>query len=370
MKTKFLVIYFAFIFPTLGWCYPEMVRHAYVNCASCHISPSGGGVLTPYGRELSREVLSTWGTQNINESAFAYGMVRPPEWLNLMGLYRSVYAYQNTRSVSEGKYIFMQNDLETSVQAEYLYFVAAVGYKNSVTDVSVLDHTISRRHYVNYRPTDSLSFRAGRFYPSFGINTPDHVIPTKRDLGWDEGQETYNLEAAWLGEVWNLFVTADLGRPDQPSLNRETGFALNPSVAVADTYKVGLSYFYGNGQTTTRNLEGAWGILGFSPHFFLLTEWDFQQQSSKTNLFTTESGLVNYQRLDYEMIQGLHLYLTQAFSDLDFNNSQTLTSSYGLGLQFFPRPHFELNLSWQKVRALAISDSYSDFAWLMFNFYL
>ena len=353
-----------------AWAFPEMVRHGYVNCTSCHTSPTGGGVLTRYGRELSREILSTWGTQNENESKFAYGLISPPEWLDLMGLYRSVYAYQKTPNRSQSKYIFMQNDLEAAVQVKNWYFVATAGYANKVNDTSIADHFISRRNFIGYRPTEETSIRAGRFYPAFGINTADHIIPTKRALGWDEGQETYNVEAAWIGEKWNLYATGVFGRPDQPSLHHETGLALSPSVSIADTYKVGLSYFYGDAQTTTRHVGGAWGIFGFTRRFFLLSEWDFQSQSNKVGSASAKTGIVNYQRLDYEFIQGLHLFLTQDLSHLDLEDSQTLSHSYGAGLQFFPRPHFEWDLSWQKLRRISVSNAYTDFAWLMFHYYL
>ena len=72
--------------------FPEMVRHGYANCITCHISPDGGGVLTAYGRSLSREVLSTWGAEgeavlhdkavprlcSVTHAQFATGGIRTP----------------------------------------------------------------------------------------------------------------------------------------------------------------------------------------------------------------------------------------------------------------------------------------------------
>ena len=42
-------------FPGSAWAYPEMVRHNYPNCTSCHVSPSGGGVLTLVAKEQACE---------------------------------------------------------------------------------------------------------------------------------------------------------------------------------------------------------------------------------------------------------------------------------------------------------------------------
>ncbi len=32
--------------------YPNMIRLGYTSCATCHVSPQGGGVLTRYGRGI------------------------------------------------------------------------------------------------------------------------------------------------------------------------------------------------------------------------------------------------------------------------------------------------------------------------------
>ena len=247
--------------PKSAWCFPELVRYGYINCITCHVSPDGGGVLNQYGREISREILSTWGKDNTEESKFAYGLVRPPDWLDTMGMYRGVYVYQNTPYISQGQYIYMQGDIEAAATYKQFTLDATLGYENKEQDTTALDHLISRRQYIMYKPLEQLEFRFGRFYPQFGINTPDHVIPTKRDLLWDEGQETYNLEAGWITDQWSLFVTGIFGRPDHASYHREEGLAIKPSYTLGDTYKVGLSYEYGTAPQYTRNVGGPWGIL-------------------------------------------------------------------------------------------------------------
>ena len=62
--------------------FPGSVRWGYANCVTCHHNVGGGGVLTPYGRQLSRELLSTWGGSD--EAEFAYGLAGP-SWLSLGG---------------------------------------------------------------------------------------------------------------------------------------------------------------------------------------------------------------------------------------------------------------------------------------------
>jgi hypothetical protein len=350
--------------PSPAWAFPEMVRHGYVNCTSCHVSPTGGGVLTAYGRELSGEILSTW--KKDGETKFAY-FVDSPKWLSLGGDFRSIEVYRNTPTFLDARFILMQTDLEAAVTYKTLTLDGSLGYTDMTASNAILDRLISRRYFINYRPTDELSFRFGKYLLSYGINTPDHVIATKRTLQLnDEGTETYNVEAAWLGEFINIYGTAVLGRSSSPYLANETGGALNASVSIDTTYKAGVSYFHGTSSTGNRDVFGPWGILGFTSKFFLLLELDFQ--NTFRSLPQGQLGLFNYMKLDYEFIQGLHGYLSQELSRADFNRVNTLGRSYGIGMQFFPRPHFEFNLSWQ-LQMLPGSTAFSDYAWAMLHFY-
>ena len=49
---------FVFLFTQNVSAFPEMIRHGYINCNACHVSPAGGGLLTAYGRTISKELLS------------------------------------------------------------------------------------------------------------------------------------------------------------------------------------------------------------------------------------------------------------------------------------------------------------------------
>jgi hypothetical protein len=357
--------------PRKASAYAELVRHNYPNCTACHVSPSGGGVLTKYGRELSSAIVSIWGTENAAEAKFAYGLVELPGWMDAMGMFRELYLYRNTPQIQEGRTIYMQGDLEAALHFGPLTFDGMLGYQNPESASSFGDHLLSRRHYVAYRPTDEWSLRFGRFFPNYGINTPDHVIPTRQDLGWDYARafESYNLEAAYIGETWNVFLTANFGRFDQPDLQRETGEGATVSASLADHHKVGASYFFLDGPQTKRQLMGPWAVLGFTSRFYLLSELDFQRQEAKSD-GSAQWGAVNYQKLAYEVTQGALVYVTQDYSRLSFADPLSLRNSFGLGVQVFPRPHFELNLQWQKLKIAALQDEYTDYAWASLNIYL
>lgn len=113
---------------------------------------------------------------------------------------------------------------------------------------------------------------------------------------------------------------------------------------------------------------GPYVNLGFRKDLFFLGEIDLQNQ--RPNGLDFNWGWAHYARLDYELLQGIHLYLAEDLLKTDFKESGSLSQSFGGGIQFFPRPHFEWLGSYQKQRNLRIRSDFNDFFWLMMHFYL
>lgn len=345
--------------------FPELVRKGYGNCISCHVSTTGGGVLTAYGRELSLEALSWMGTEQ--ESQFGFGLVPTPEWAALGGDVRAVQTYRNTATFVSEQWIWMQADLEAA--ATYGRFTA-----DATAGIDYLGNFVSRRHYLIFNATDEVHLRGGRFLLAYGINTADHIIATRRndllDLD-DEDMESYNVEASYLGENLNVYLTGTFGRPNPTIVGEELdhGAAASAGYYLGQKYKVGLSAYKGQNDLRDRFITGPWAILGFTPNSFLLSEWDLQDKAlAGEDHFW---GLASYDKLDYELLKGWHAYLEQDYYRDRFADPAAETfQSYGAGLQIFPAPHFEVNLSWSKVKNSLVDTDFEDYAWLMLHFYL
>ncbi len=268
-----LLFFLLSVLPRVAFAFPELVRHNYVNCTACHVSPTGGGVLTQYGRELSNEVLSTWGKEG--EGRFFWDVAKMPLWLEMGGDVRTLNLKQETITGSHSRMFLMQADLEAAISFKGLSVVGTAGILDS--SVYPNDRFISRRHYAVYHLNDELSLRIGRFMQAYGIQVADHAIFTKQGLGWDQGTESYNLETSYLGERFNFYLTGIFSRPDLNEQIQEKGVSTSVSVILADKYKIGASYFYGSGYSANRNVFGPFFILGFTPRFFLLSELDVQR---------------------------------------------------------------------------------------------
>lgn len=67
--------------PAAAAAYPQLqLSTGATRCAECHVAPSGGGLLTDYGRSESSDTLSGRG-----DGAFLHGAWTPPDWLTLGG---------------------------------------------------------------------------------------------------------------------------------------------------------------------------------------------------------------------------------------------------------------------------------------------
>jgi len=363
--------------------FPEMIRHGYANCSACHVSLTGGGVLNDYGRELSRELLATWkGNEKLKENQFLWGALGSPredqtkgrpriqDWLKLGGDIRSVYLYKNTDTATSGQTIFMQGDFEAAAVLKKLTIDATAGIEQPIPGIPI--DFISRRHFVQYSLTDEFNLRAGRFIPAYGINTADHVELTRDPLRLGDQWSSYNFEASYITDKYNIFVTGILGRIDNPSLEHEKGGALQATYAPSEKVKLGGEVYFGENDNERRWLFGPLGLIGITDRLMLQSEIDFQMNYQKTLALGPDTqGWVSSQKLSYEITDGIWVFGDQEYGKFAFDIPLSEVQIYGVGMQFFPRTHFEFNVSFEKVRNLsANSGDFYDYAWLMTHFYL
>ena len=75
-----LVVLFVSLFPSRAHAYTWMIKHGYASCPVCHADPSGGELLTEYGRVQSDELLRMRYGKSSGGSA-RNSLVKPPRLL-------------------------------------------------------------------------------------------------------------------------------------------------------------------------------------------------------------------------------------------------------------------------------------------------
>jgi hypothetical protein len=287
------------------------------------------------------------------------------EWLMVGGDLRAVQTLVDTKSATTAKYIRMQEDIEFAVTAKRVTLDLEFGKVEDPKN----PWWGSRRYFAMYNITDELTARVGRFYPEFGLYIPDHYVPTKRNLGFDEGQERNAAEVAWNGETWSAFATVSQTPGEFAGNQRETGYSVQVNRNIGDSSKVGVSGWYGRSDPFNRILFGVHGMIGFTKRFYLLSELDHQWYGDNATTAVTR-GIFSYNRLGYELTKGLIVFGQAEYGQNDLSNGGTASDAYGPGIQWFPRPHFEFEGIWRKIRmARAAGSSFDDYGFLLLHYY-
>lgn len=358
---KLLPILILFFTPQFLWAYPQMIRHGYARCTSCHVSPNGGGLLTQYGRALSREVLSTWGrpgeeqwhfgakTENDTSGKFLYG-----------GDYRSVQVHSKTKQATVGRYIEMQEELQVGWQEKKWSVVIRAGSDTTKE---------SRPWYlpgysVSILPIPELQVRAGRFTPRFGINVAEHIFSTRAATNQGIQSERDVVEAIYTKEKWDVSLSSAFG--EFKTKQQADAVLTHVNWIPSEKFRLGVSY-ENKTAGTKRQSWGLSGLMAFSESTYLVTEGVYQTVESNTG--DTE-GFYHFAKFGWEMHQGIHLLFIEDFKKSNLSNQRSSEDLYGVGFALFPRPHFEIQGVWGKKRVLSRDHAYGDYAWLMFHFYL
>lgn len=324
---------------------PEMARFGYFSCTSCHISPSGGGVLTPYGRGLSAERLSTWSYKG-EEQLVGIPSLGTPEWLALGGDFRSIQTHVETAQSRDGRWIRMQYDVGAAVILPHVTIAAAGGPRADVRGVPEhAEHKLRfREYYAKFDALDGgLSVRSGRFYPRFGLMMPQHTSNVRAGLGFDQGAENLNAEVTWITESDDVSLTRLFGaRPQELEGSREKGWAAAWAHQIFNKHRVGVSALSTDLDGTKRTAYGLNGIFALNDKWFVMSEAD-RQRHERDGLERNE--LLVYSRLGFEPVQGVVPFLQVENSAPDLKDLKSRFDSCALGTQWYPRPHFDFEAS-------------------------
>jgi hypothetical protein len=336
-------------FSASAYAFPDTARHGYVNCGVCHVSISGGGTLTPYGRALSAEFMSTWAQED--EGQPLHGAVKNiPESLLVGGGFRSVQTYADNPRFKQGRYFLMQSELELGWTTERVTALASFGLNINSPDTKDDDEWESARHFIIVNFSENISVRVGKFMKNFGLTIPNHTTQIRRGLGWDEFSETYNAEVNYVTENYLVSFTGIGGRPDDDEVDSEKGFAVSGQyLSLKPNIRAGGSYFSGRAtDDTEREIFGPNFVWGITQSLYLQGEYDWVRVAPATGELL--EGYATFTQAGYEVLRGLDLTLMHEMKKNDRQDSELAFQGYGPGIRWQPRPHFILTGQWQKQK--------------------
>lgn len=339
--------------------YPFMIRHSYTGCGECHTDPSGGGVLTEYGRGQGVILLSSpWGERTGDwepgaAKDFLFGALPLPEQLALQADLRALVIPQpgNVRAIA------MQNDLEGAVEVGPLRAEGSVGWVSEGAQRAWISsntgkggNLVSRVHWIGVAPVENLLIRAGSMNLPFGIRTEQHMLMMRSATGTDtnDGQE-YGLDAnLQVGKVRAEVMGIAGDRQVAPDDYRKRGYSALVGWAPDSKVEVGLSSLLTHAaadeatrQPATRQAHELYGRWSPVSPLALLAEAGLTTLGEGGGQ-KTAVGTVGYLQADVEPVQGVHVQGTGEWCDDDLSDDAASVARGWLALQWFAVAHFDL----------------------------
>ena len=311
-----------FGFARAASAYPQFQFSSGTNkCSQCHYVPSGGGLLSSWGRSEAGDTISMAGN-----GAFLHGAVTLPSWLALgMDLRLAGTRTEDGGQESPQSAVFpMQWDfyvraaftesfslmVEGGLRGEVRPEDDALGARFTPTP----ERFISREHYFMWRPSATGPYaRLGRFYAPYGIRFVEHIYFVRRYTGYELYNETYNLSGGYVSDQWELHLTAFTPPPSsfpdalQSVGARESGGAGYFEYRIGDMAALAPQVRIGVGKEVSRYQGGLVGKLWVEKAKLLfLGEADFiRQQVSAANY--GQNQFVSYLGATLFPIQGIML---------------------------------------------------------------
>jgi hypothetical protein len=284
---------FAIVSQSPAYALPTMVRLGYTNCATCHLSPQGGGPLNDYGRGIDQA------------QSLRGGEYRPSDdgLFDAMGLRGRIT--QDLRLVmhEQGKWSTGQSAINTFRPRLMYRNVTALGSSFRLAGTVTWEGASATRPslrydppssasnlFVNtvllhYRASETIEFAAGADQLPTGVNVPDlgAFIKARNRLGYYDVPT--QIKMFWGGKRYQItpFLYAPHGT--EPTGEREAGGGSLAEFDLMGTQRtvVGATIQHGTASRGNRRLVGGYARLGFG-RWGILAEHDVTSRTRKDSL--------------------------------------------------------------------------------------
>lgn len=353
-----------FFAPRSAHAYAWMIRHSYTNCATCHADPSGGGLLTEYGRAQGEILLRTPFGRTADDDPgkagdFLFGAFKVPENLLLGGDVRGLILVRApTGTPVKLDAFLMQADVQAQYTIKRFRMNASVGFAKRGAEGARItggdnNNLVSRVHWVgaDLGEDNQWLLRGGRMNVPFGLRGIEHTFWTREETHSDiNASQQYGVALAYNKDKIRAEAMLIAGNfAVRPDAFRSRGYAAYFDYTLDPKLAVGVSSMILRAELDTTLITSTYrhshGV------FARWTPKQFVVLSSEVNLLhtserapgTTYVGAVGQVTADFEVTQGLHLGSTVEYASRSFVKSNSALGVWATAWWFFA-PHADVRM--------------------------
>lgn len=341
-----------------------MIKHEYTSCATCHADPSGGELLTKYGRVTSDLILRMqYGERDESKTpptGVLWGLWENPDSFLVSGSYRNLWVVRPDLPEAVKFVPVMQADLYGQLTLGSFIAGGSIGINRSAagsshgrgaqvtTSQDDSLNMISRTHYIGAKIGDSMWLRAGRLNLPFGVRQPEHTLWVREATRTDrESDQQHGVGFAYVGERVRMEVMAIAGNFQLgPDKYRERGYSFfiegiadgNLAAGISSKVTYAAEDRYSGEIDTVRQAHGL--MMRWAP----IGSLAFLAEANALFRTNADAGYVGMVQADYEPVGGLHFLLTGEVLDQGLPiSAPPLPATPGLGE---PRFGFWGSIDW------------------------
>jgi hypothetical protein len=339
--------------------YPQFQLSRDQTCTNCHISPSGGGLLTENGYNVA-EASSQLGTP----PEFMYGKVPQPSWLALGGDLRGATGY--VRTPDDAFTLFpMQADLYVNLSYDAFSLQVTAGARPATWvrgngTPALLDRFWVREHYVMWQQQpgtgQGLFARAGRFMPVFGLRFVEHPFYNRQYGGTPLYADTYGAAIEYVMPEWEAHLTGFIEDPLIDPVLHDNGVAAYTEFRLNERTAVGGEAMVTVNDGNARFRIGATGKL-FLPSQDILLQAELQLVHQQvTGGEGAPNKLLGYVMASRPFGKALLLDVGLGHYDENLAIAGLDRDAIDVNLHWFVTSHFELVLQ-NRLEGIGIAES-------------
>jgi hypothetical protein len=339
-----------------------MIRHGYSNCVACHVSPSGGGILTQYGRSLASELLTAnWLSKENEKTSTKNGEQSEVVETWLKGVDARVLTFHR-KNEYEDSYLTipMQLDVTGAYNTEKYTFVLGLGLSGSKPSGGEGGTAFRIPNlYGIYRFTEEMNIRGGLFLPNYGLNNSLHAMATRGPMGFGFKDQRPGIEFSYLSDSWGVILSQFGSRGTNLGDN---AWSAQLQYSPTEKSKFAINHW---SEGKLRTISGIWFMVPIYESLYFSADYNVQKDKS-----TNTDGLYYLAKIGYEIKQGMHVYAVGDNSQRDMDRSYTKVSKMGVGFQLFPILHWEIDTAWMREKNPTYSSKEADYAYILAHYYL